>query len=49
LDDNRPLSKNISDLEELYKERKKLYESYADVIVENNATIIDVVNKIKLL
>lgn len=49
LDENRPLSKNISDLEKLYNERKELYESYADVIVENNATIMDVVNKIKLL
>lgn len=44
--EGRPLSKSIG-VERLYSERKSLYESYADIIVENNSTLDEVVEKIE--
>ena len=44
--EGRPLSKSIG-VEKLYSERKSLYESYADIIVENNSTLDEVVEKIE--
>lgn len=43
-DENRPLiSKGI---ENLYQERKELYENYADLTIENNGTIDEALEKI---
>ena len=42
----RPLSSNRKDLESLFESRKGLYEKYADVCIDNNDDIDDVVDKI---
>jgi shikimate dehydrogenase len=39
----RPLSK---DLREMYHVRRKLYEDFADHVIDNNAALIDAVNRI---
>ena len=43
---SRPLSQSKEDITRLYEERKGLYQAYADVRVENNGAIEDVVNEI---
>ena len=45
-DDTRPLSSSKEAISKLYKERKALYEQYSDFIIENNGTIVEVVQKI---
>ena len=45
-DSSRPLSSNKESYLKLLKEREKLYEMYADIIVENNKTIEEVVLEI---
>ncbi|MCQ3034946.1 MAG: shikimate dehydrogenase [Bacilli bacterium] len=44
--DDRPLSSNRFDLEKRYKERYKIYKKYADIVINNNVTIEEVVNEI---
>jgi shikimate dehydrogenase len=44
--DGRPLSQGENAIESLYQKRKELYESFADVIVENDDTIDKVIDKI---
>lgn len=41
--ENRPLSQTVQDVERLYEERRELYRNYADVIVENNENLENVV------
>lgn len=43
---NRPLLQNIDNIYKLYDERIELYNKYADVIVENDGTLDDIINKI---
>lgn len=45
-DPNRPLSNNINNLKELYRERMPLYKKYADIIVDNNSSIQECVNQV---
>lgn len=45
-DNSRPLSSNKNDYLKLLKEREKLYEMYADVIVDNNETVEFAVSEI---
>ena len=40
----RPLSR---DLEDMYRVRKELYETFADHVIDNNAACIDTVNQIR--
>lgn len=42
----RPLSQS-RDLRELYAERKPLYESFADVCIDNNGTLGEAISQIK--
>ena len=42
----RPLSQSVG-VEKLYEERRELYESYADMIVDNDTTLDEVVSKIE--
>lgn len=42
----RPLSKNITVLKEMYRVRKELYNSFADVEVENNKSVNEAAEKI---
>ena len=42
----RPLLKNDNSLDKLYSVRVKLYEKYADYIVENNSSIYKVCDEI---
>ena len=42
----RPLSQSVG-VEKLYEERRELYESYADIIVDNDTTLDEVVSKIE--
>ncbi|MFV0413131.1 MAG: shikimate kinase [Oscillospiraceae bacterium] len=42
----RPLSKSPEALAEMYRARRPLYEAAADLVVENNASFIQVANKI---
>lgn len=44
--DSRPLSNKVSDIYELYEQRKDLYERYCDVRVRNVGTIEEVINNI---
>ncbi len=46
VDDNRPLSSSKEAIAVLWKERKALYEQYADVEIENNADIEQAVTQI---
>ena len=41
----RPLLQNIENIHKLYRERIELYRKYADITVENDDTLSDVVNK----
>lgn len=43
---NRPLASNEDALVQLYNERKGLYEMYSDVIVDNDGTLEEAVEKI---
>lgn len=43
---SRPLSSNKTDLENLYHQRYNIYKSSSDIIVENNDTLEDTINKI---
>ena len=45
--DGRPLSKNPDELMRLYRERKHLYESFADMRISSNGGIHDVVKLIR--
>ncbi|MCH5172255.1 MAG: hypothetical protein J1F31_05470 [Erysipelotrichales bacterium] len=45
-DDSRPLASNEKSYLELLKKREKLYEKYADITVENNKTVEEVVLEI---
>ncbi len=44
--DSRPLSSNKNDLEKLYQKRYQLYLKYADLVVDGNQNIDDVVKTI---
>lgn len=46
-DDNRPLSSSKEAVEKLYHERIDLYRQYSDYIIENNSTLLEVVESIK--
>ena len=46
-DESRPLSKNLDALKLMASERLPIYEAIADIEIENNATIEEVVNKIE--
>ena len=41
----RPLLQNIENIHKLYRERIELYRKYADITVENDDTLSNVVNK----
>ena len=43
---NRPLLQDINNLQKLYCERIDLYNKYADIVVENDDTLENVVKKI---
>lgn len=43
---SRPLSSNKTDLENLYHQRYNIYKSSSDIIVDNNDTLEDTINKI---
>lgn len=43
---SRPLSSNKIDLENLYHQRYNIYKSSSDIIVDNNGTLEDTINKI---
>lgn len=43
---SRPLSSNKTDLEKLYHQRYNIYKSLSDIIVDNNDTLEDTINKI---
>ena len=44
--ENRPLLKDISNIERLYSERIELYKRYADITIENNDTLFNVTDKL---
>jgi shikimate dehydrogenase len=46
-DDSRPLSTNIEQLNELEIKRKEIYEHFADIIINNDSTIIDAIIRVK--
>ncbi|MFV0379401.1 MAG: shikimate kinase [Anaerorhabdus sp.] len=45
-ENDRPLVKNVEDHQRLYNERYKLYNRYADLIIENNSSIEDAIEEI---
>lgn len=45
--DNRPLSNSMDKLKALYKERYPLYKECADIILENDRSLEEILNKIK--
>ena len=47
--DDRPLSKNRDALKALYEKRKDLYKKYADIRIENNGCVKEVIEKINEL
>ncbi len=44
--ENRPLLKDISNIEKLYSERIALYKKYADITIENNDTLFNVTDRL---
>lgn len=42
----RPLSKDLCAVKKLYRERKELYESFADIKIKNDGSILDAVNEV---
>ena len=42
----RPLLQDINNIEKLYSERIDLYKKYADITIENNDTLFNVVDKL---
>lgn len=47
IDDQRPLVKNRLDLKRLYEQRHSLYLQYADLVLENNGTVEDLIDRLK--
>ncbi len=43
--EHRPLLQNIDNIHKLYSERIELYNRYADIIIENEGTLEETVNK----
>ena len=46
--EDRPLIKSINDIDKVYNERKTLYEKYADIIIDGNQPINEVVKTIEV-
>ncbi|MBR2066938.1 MAG: shikimate dehydrogenase [Solobacterium sp.] len=44
--EDRPLSSNIEALKKRYEERRELYASYSDIVVQNNTTIEEAIEEI---
>lgn len=44
--ESRPLSNTEAEVQKLYEERRKLYEQYADIVIENNSTIEDALKQL---
>ena len=44
--ENRPLLKDTNNIHKLYSERIELYKKYADITIENNDTLFNVVDKL---
>ena len=46
--EDRPLIKSINDIDKVYNERKTLYEKYANIIIDGNQPINEVVKTIEV-